>query len=1018
MKRASAIVAALSLCASLDACSSEPPSDQSYFNENIRPVLQASCVQQTTGCHLARPDGTAAGNLDLSSYDALMRRQDVLPAYGPYPVGLLLLKSGAPVEIQVDTFDAPDPARPDDRFVRVTTDIRHDAGSTVSLASSGYSLIKRWIDAGHTRTGVAPTDIVRGGGACRHGAGVGFGFDPAAPPADMTSFDNFTSNVWPVLAARCAGSTCHSAPVADFYLSCGETDEEKRWNYFVAVAHVNAPAVQSEILRRPLSTLRGGTFHEGGDVFPSADDGDYQTIRTWAEDLVARRPDLVRDEMATPGLRFFANRVQPVLVRKGCMFLNCHSAAMFHDLRLRTGSQGTFSRVATRRNYELSHNLLAIESTDPNDSRIIAKNLFPPDQIPGADGISHRGGSLFEDFSTGGAFDPATVDNCMGVDADNGDLNTVPAYCVLARWHQIEREDAIMRGELQADVVSSVVWVARPPGVGSVLDFDRYEPGADLRMADATVAADSSLSLAGSRSLLAGCGLSSATADVRTPAVSWDATRIAFAARSSAAEPLRLYWMGADGSGCVRVPDVAPAMDSENGILTHDFDPAFAPDGRMVFASTRGNLDRSFPWQGPTRTPAAMTPNSNLYVYEPMAAQKVRQLTYLLNQELAPAFMGDGRVIFTAEKRAPEFHQLAVRRQNLDGGDYHPLLAQRQSIGFDAATEVAEMTNRNFAFVAAPLGTTDGAGAIAFMNRSLGPDQNDRDPADRVYLHSVRMPTPGAFGGMTGAFRSPAALPTGRVLASCDLGAMSLTGGPFDFDLCELDPATGATRVVAGDAGVADVEAVAVYARPNRGVFVSRTDEANGHTRVEPGANDAEVRVQDLPMIATLLFNNTRTGRPIDPRIQGLDVLGSYPPPASATTFDDVAGQVVTDAFGRVFTDYHMLGNVPLYGDGSLAFRYRGGMPIVLRPTDESGHSMQFPAGGPFTGDVIQREEMQFYPGERAHQSLQRRFFNGLCGGCHGAITGRELDIAVNIDVLTSASVTDAYQATPTDLFQ
>ncbi len=39
--------------------------------------------------------------------------------------------------------------------------------------------------------------------------------------------------------------------------------------------------------------------------------------------------------------------------------------------------------------------------------------------------------------------------------------------------------------------------------------------------------------------------------------------------------------------------------------------------------------------------------------------------------------MQDGRLIFTTEKRAPGFYQLALRRQNLDGGDYHPLYAQR-----------------------------------------------------------------------------------------------------------------------------------------------------------------------------------------------------------------------------------------------------------------------------------------------------------------------------------------------------
>jgi hypothetical protein len=53
-----------------------------------------------------------------------------------------------------------------------------------------------------------------------------------------------------------------------------------------------------------------------------------------------------------------------------------------------------------------------------------------------------------------------------------------------------------------------------------------------------------------------------------------------------------------------------------------------------------------------------------------------------------------------------------------------------------------------------------------------------------------------------------------------------------------------------------------------------------------------------------------------------------------------------------------------------------------------------------------QREAMQFYPGERSKQSLPRTLFNGVCAGCHGSISGRELDVGVNVDVLTSASRT------------
>jgi len=1020
-------VTALAATISSTACESTPEPSYSYYEDQIAPVVRIGCAQQTTGCHIASPEGTAAGNLDLSSYDSLMRRKDLLSAFGPYPVGLLLMKGGDPIEIRVDTFDAPMGEPVENRFVTVTTDVRHAAGSGVRLDSNGYARLKQWIAAGHTRTGIPPAITAAASEGCRTGAGTDTGFDASVPPADTAGYDAFKADVWPIMRARCAGGACHASPIAVLYLACGDTEDELRWNFHITTRHLNRPAVQSDILRRPLAAIAGGVFHEGGPVFANTEDGDYQTLRAWATDMITRNPTLGDAGAADDGLRFFANRVQPTLVRKGCIFLNCHSPAMFHDLRLRGGSQGAFNRIATERNYEMSRLMLAMESPDPNASRIIAKNLFPANQVAGGTGLSHRGGSLFEDFApVGGLANPATLDDCAGVDADNGDLNAIPAYCVLARWHQIERDAAAASGEIEplATPARGIVWVSRPVDVGNPTDFDTYRPGADLVFADATVAADGSWSLGAERSLLGGCGLTVASADVRGPAVSWDGARIAFAARTSAATPYRVYWANADGSACERVPEISTPTDTDaaSGLLLHDFDPAFAPDGRLVFASTRGNLDceEGLNSCGPTRTPAAMQPNSNLYIYEAAAPVKVRQLTFLLNQEMMPSFMLDGRLVFTAEKREPDFHQLAGRRINLDGGDYHPLLAQRGQIGFESATEVGESPNRNFFLVASRLDATHGAGAIAVMNRSLGPDQSDRDPGDRAYLSSVTMVAGagllGRTGGAGGAFRSPAPLPNGRLIASCDLGATTHNAPSYDFELCEVDPAARTARRIGGRAGAADIEAVAVYARPQHGVFTSRPDEANGHTSVVPGARDAIVQVQDFVLLETLLFSNTRVGRPIDLRVGGLDVLAVAPPPASARSFAELGAAVRSDAFGSVYVNYTPLGNVPLNADGSAKVQFRGGTPIVLRMTDGSGTPLTFAPGAPFSGELVQREQMQFYPGERANQAISRRFFNGLCGGCHGSISGRELDIAVDVDILTGASRTTAYDAPPTDL--
>jgi len=93
-----------------------------------------------------------------------------------------------------------------------------------------------------------------------------------------------------------------------------------------------------------------------------------------------------------------------------------------------------------------------------------------------------------------------------------------------------------------------------------------------------------------------------------------------------------------------------------------------------------------------------------------------------------------------------------------------------------------------------------------------------------------------------------------------------------------------------------------------------------------------------------------------------------------------------------------------LEDDGSLRARVPGGTPISVALLDDEDDVLRFSGDGPFRGPMRQREATQFYPGEHAKQSMPRDLFNGVCAGCHGSISGRELDVGVTVDVLTSAS--------------
>jgi hypothetical protein len=117
---------------------------------------------------------------------------------------------------------------------------------------------------------------------------------------------------------------------------------------------------------------------------------------------------------------------------------------------------------------------------------------------------------------------------------------------------------------------------------------------------------------------------------------------------------------------------------------------------------------------------------------------------------------------------------------------------------------------------------------------------------------------------------------------------------------------------------------------------------------------------------------------------------------------------VIEDEYGRFFQSLRSLGRASLQRDGSTRVRVPGGTPLIIALTGEDGDVLPFTGDAPFAGPMRQREAVQFYPGERAKQGMPRDLFDGICGGCHGSVSGRELDVGVDVDVLTAASATFA----------
>ncbi|HYQ43033.1 MAG TPA: hypothetical protein VER11_13725 [Polyangiaceae bacterium] len=1006
---------ALGLLLMTSACErNDEPSRTTYYDRKIGVTLVQTCATSPTksGCHVAADDhGNALGNLNVTSYDAVSKRQDLFLRYGPYGFPAMLLKVAKPFPVSITTWQSAEPTL-------VTTDIAHVGGRLLDLTSPAFTSLDTWISNGHTVNNAPPAERVLDQTPCSNDIGSDPEFDPTTDPTGA-DYKTFVNRVNPVLGQRCSAGNCHGSPANSLYLTCGASAEATRWNYFAVGDYVSVDTGASEILRRALSPAVGGVYHEGGTVFETTSDSGYQALVDWATEKGGPTDQVVPGK--DDGLLLFADRVQPLLVKRGCMMVNCHSGSMFHDYRLRGGSGGHFGLPATRKNYDFTLEQLALESPDLNASRLVRKNL-PPE----AGGLVHRGGPLFaEKHECTDAELAAAIDPAVSID-------TQAPYCVIKAWFQKERAARFAT----PPTLSGIVFVRRAPAALPDLpqSFEAYSPGAEVIRVAASLDATNHVTVGAETSLSTLCGLPPATTDARRATVSWDGTKIAFSARKSADSPFQIYVV--DGGSCAPEATInaVPTMDdgetfTDNGELVHNFDPAYAPDDRLVFVSTRGNTknDSAFSYHGPQRTPADPSRlNANVYVLE---SGKIRQLTFLLNQELSPAFMRDGRLIMVAEKRAPGFYQLAGRRMNLDGGDYHPLFGQRNTIDYDQLTDVVELSDKNFAAILSDNGAVHGAGTLAIINRSVGIDQLSSTPEDYVqspaaitwpnpafFQHSVRILDEAATGklaGTQGAYRSPSLLPSQNLLVSYAANVVALDNFSGNFDIVEVDPATGARTPLITDAKD-DLWPVAIAPRYNLRLFKSRLDEPNGATQIvddESHRSRSQITFLDAPLLSSLLFQNTRTGRIVPKGNFALSLWEDLPPEPGVTSIDGAnPNSVFSDTYGKVYVRRGLLGSPAMYYDGSASVTIRGGIPLVLQTRIVLAGDNDKPT------DHFQREEMQFYPGEVVRQGFRAPLFNGLCAGCHGSISGYDTDISINPDILSQASQVEAKNRTPTNL--
>ena len=987
----------------LVAACNDPAPGRTFYTRKIEPILKQTCAGNTGGCHVpnaADPYHFVAGNLDVSSFETVTKRRDLLEPIGAYSIPLLLVKAvGETSELQVAYgISLPAGVPTDGVLPFYNLEVVHTGGNILQVGSEAYLTLLSWMQNGATENGLAPEIAQQSGkGPCSTVVPAGFNEMPVTMDPN---FGEFQSKVQPIIQG-CAAASCHGAPASDFYVTCGNDTRQVAFNFEQVRSFITTPVENSQILRMPLAVNAGGYFHTGGVHFSSRKDDKYVTFSTWAEKVGPVTFGQDAAGAVDNGKVFFAKNVQPLLLRRGCMFEACHSPASTNDFKLRSGSQGFFSAVALERNYETLRDLfMALEMPDARRGRAVAKGTAA---LQG--GIDHRGGPVLEGAQISEpqgcpqVFDPATAS----------------AFCIMQEWLTIERTKL---GNQVSDFANPIpiVYVQRTSvtDVARPREFDTFQPGSNLMTVDASFDQFGQFTGVGTPTAisLAGCPGVTGPVDVRSPDVRFDGQEIAFAMRTGAGEGLQVYTIDVNGGNCTRLTQPAGTV--------HNFDPAWSPDGNfIVFASTRGisgtpSLSRRADLAG------KLWPQSDIWRM-PAAGGNPEPVTFLTNSELSPQMMREGRIIMTTEKVSKDFYQLSGRRINWDLTDYHPLLAQRAespfldlampdttttSVGYTQATEIREDYDGNFLLVLSDPEARGGAGTIAIFNRSVGTFEAGR--TDPGYLQSMRIPDPNATGRATpdtanattnGAYRSPFPMPDGRILVSKAQVTGDLANATsLDWNIGFLDPRDGTFTPIGAlsQAGVQEVEAVLAFKYPPRVLYNNRRQLVFGgevNTGITGGDQFGVIHFPDAPLIFTLLNANLRRGRPLDLFKPATHVAFYREQPAPTGT---------TVAPGQIFESRVAIGRAPLAGDGSARVRVPAGQGLILELQDKNGTPL-----------VTMREEHQVGPGEVVSLGIREELFNDVCGGCHGSISGLETDIAISADVLTGASESESADSAP-----
>ncbi len=411
--------------------------------------------------------------------------------------------------------------------------------------------------------------------------------------------------------------------------------------------------------------------------------------------------------------------------------------------------------------------------------------------------------------------------------------------------------------------------------------------------------------------------------DVADPEISYDGLRVLFAMRRNRNDSFNIYEMNVDGANLRQLTN-HPDRD--------DHDPTYLPNGKILFTSNRPGFIDEYNKRDAEVMHIMDADGSN-----------IECISFNASDDFDPVVMKDGRVLYTRWEHHGPINRFPLFFTNPDGHGSFTFFSPHNMRSFFHPRELAD--GRIIAVHSRMVNGDRGPLVIIKRTEAAGEPMNDGDVINITPEIETNGP-PYAKG----AFKYPAPLPDGRILAS-----YSSRYGQFrdendnviediepDYGLYTINQDGSDLRLLYNDPDYHEYDAVVIGDRPVPPVIPSELDKSQ---------NAGVFTVENV------YFRQDRDGQPRpDPAIQEVKqvmVIEGMPRQKGDR------GPIGENSFEQK----RIIGVAPVQPDGSFSIRVPANIPLSFNTLDSLGRAI-----------VIKRNWVTARPGEQFPK----------CTGCHG----------------------------------